>query len=263
MTPLLKIHTIDFVGAGNVATALGKELVAKGLTIDRVFSRTPQKSDSLAKILNATAADDITDIGRNSDMVILAIPDKEIEDISKKLEGTEAVVVHSSGNQSINDVSHHKKYGVFYPLQTFSAKSNPDFMIIPVCVESNSKETTTMLMELGSIISNKVIELDSESRRKLHLSAVTVNNFTNILFDVAFSYLEDNGIDHKLLFPLIDESVKKIQDMSPRESQTGPAVRKDFPTIETHLDLLKDYKHYKEIYSLLSEKIIQIHHDKL
>ena len=258
-----KILTIDLVGAGNVASALGKVFLEKKIIVNKVYSNSIDKSRALADTINAVATVSLSEIGRNSDMVILAVPDKEIINVSNELIAGNSIVVHASGNQSVGDVSNHQNFGVFYPLQTFSANSSPDFNVIPICIESNSEETTLRLTELGRLISKNVIRLDSERRRKLHLGAVTVNNFTNLLYDLAFSYLEEQDVDYNLLLPLIDETVNKIRKNSPHDSQTGPAKRKDVDTINNHLELLENNKYLKEIYTLLSEKIIQIHHDKL
>jgi hypothetical protein len=71
-------------------------------------------------------------------------------------------------------------------------------------------------------------------------------------------YCRREGLDFTLLQPLIRETAERIEFMSPAESQTGPALRKDRPTIQKHLELLTDYPQLKEIYQLMSESIIQM-----
>jgi predicted short-subunit dehydrogenase-like oxidoreductase (DUF2520 family) len=46
--------------------------------------------------------------------------------------------------------------------------------------------------------------------------------------------------------------------MSPQDAQTGPAVRGDRKVIDEHLQLLKDYPEYAELYRLIS---IDINHN--
>lgn len=257
------IAIVDFVGAGNVANALGKVFVENNIAVGNIFSSHYEKSLAMAKLVNGTATDNIQNIGKNADLVILAIPDKEIEKVSTKLSVGNSVVVHTSGNQDVSNVGNHVNYGVFYPLQTFSLHTPVDFGELPICIESNSSATANLLTNLGEKISNKVVNVDSESRRKIHLAAVTVSNFSNLMYNIAYDYLRENDIDFDILLPLIRETANKITDLSPKKSQTGPAVRNDITTINNHLKLLDNNKDFKEIYSLLTDKIIQIHNEKL
>ena len=54
--------------------------------------------------------------------------------------------------------------------------------------------------------------------------------------------------------PLIKETAEKIQSLSPSEAQTGPAIRKDYETIEKHIDFLTN-ENQKEIYKILTKSI--------
>ena len=101
-------------------------------------------------------------------------------------------------------------------------------------------------------------EIDSNQREKLHLAAVFVNNFTNQLYRVAHEITESEGAEFDLLKPLILETAKKVQDLSPYLAQTGPAKRNDKKTLKKHLKLLKD-PHHKDIYNLLTSSIQRTH----
>lgn len=68
------------------------------------------------------------------------------------------------------------------------------------------------------------------------------------------------GLPFEILLPLIAETAGKIQSISPKQAQTGPATRNDQKTIENHLTLLKDTQ--REMYQRLTESI-QNHGKKL
>ncbi|MEE1183773.1 MAG: DUF2520 domain-containing protein, partial [Paludibacteraceae bacterium] len=55
------------------------------------------------------------------------------------------------------------------------------------------------------------------------------------------------------LLSLVDETTQKVHTLSPSQSQTGPAVRRDQPIIEKHLSQLDGKA--KAIYQLLTESI--------
>ena len=64
------------------------------------------------------------------------------------------------------------------------------------------------------------------------------------------------GLDFAVLKPLIAETAAKACDSSsPRDVQTGPAVRNDTATQERHLALLDGNPTLQEIYTQISENI--------
>jgi predicted short-subunit dehydrogenase-like oxidoreductase (DUF2520 family) len=99
-----------------------------------------------------------------------------------------------------------------------------------------------------------VKQIDSDQRKKLHLAAVFVNNFTNYLFGVGEEICSDNQLSFDLLKPLIKETAEKVQSMSPKLAQTGPARRGDQKSMQEHLKLLKN-KNQIALYTLCSEAI--------
>jgi predicted short-subunit dehydrogenase-like oxidoreductase (DUF2520 family) len=189
-----------------------------------------------------------------ADVYIIALHDDAISEFSKAVIVENALVVHTSGGVPISKLSTRNKRGVFYPLQTFTKGRMVDFSVIPICIEAESKDDLKLLQKLGRSISEKVVQIDSNERAKLHVAAVFVNNFVNHLYHNAEVILSESKLDFDLLKPLILETAHKIENLSTSEAQTGPAKRNDRKTIEKHLNLLKDNKN-KAIYKLLTKSI--------
>jgi predicted short-subunit dehydrogenase-like oxidoreductase (DUF2520 family) len=162
--------------------------------------------------------------------------------------------VHTSGGAAMEALSKQNRKGVFYPLQTFSKQSEIDFSDVPICVEATDASDLVVLKNVGSSISEKVVEITSEERAKLHLAAVFVNNFVNHCYRIGFDILSENNLSFDLLQPLIKETAHKISLLSPSEAQTGPAKRNDQKTIEKHLHLLQ-HSDQKELYQHITEAI--------
>jgi len=95
--------------------------------------------------------------------------------------------------------------------------------------------------------------VNSDQRKKLHLAAVFVNNFTNHLYHIGNSICDAHNVPFEILHPLIKETAEKIGEISPKEAQTGPAKRNDIKTIEKHLAQLSNSE--KEIYTVLTNSI--------
>ncbi len=73
----------------------------------------------------------------------------------------------------------------------------------------------------------------------------------------AFKICNENNIDFNLLQPLIEETATRIKNKNPNDVFTGPAVRKDFSTINKHLEVLKNNKSQAEVYQFLTDKIVE------
>lgn len=249
-------YRVVFVGAGNLATRLSVELKKNGCIIEQVYSRTFKSANRLALRLKTYFTTSPWKIMPDADIYFIALKDSAWEDVLPHAAFGNSLVVHCSGSMSLNSL---KKYanntGVFYPLQTFSKKSSVRFKQIPVFIEANSKKNEDVLLEIAGRISDKVSVMNSDNRLYLHISAVFACNFVNHFYAIAADILEKRGISFDLLRPLIQETAKKIQDTSPAEAQTGPAVRFDQNIITAHLNALQSFPEFREIYKKTSESI--------
>ena len=169
------------------------------------------------------------------------------------------LILHTAGGIAMDIFKKHgfSKYGVLYPLQTFSKTKDLDISSVPFCIEANNEENHNLIFQLAQLLSNKIYAIDSEQRKTLHLAAVFVCNFPNYLYKIAKKLTDQHQIDFDILKPLIQETAKKIAHHSPESVQTGPAVRNDQNVIKNHLDLLADFKDYQDIYQLLTNSIIK------
>jgi predicted short-subunit dehydrogenase-like oxidoreductase (DUF2520 family) len=250
--------TAILIGAGNVATHLGKSLADNGIKILQVYSKTKTSSHHLANILNTEGISAFGKISSEADFYIIAVKDGLIAEIAERLPETNGIVLHTSGSISMDALKSHNNYGVLYPLQTFSkAKPGIAFSKIPILIEAKNPETLLETKKLASLLSSRVEQVSSPDRLRIHLAAVFACNFTNYMYQVAETILKEKGLDFSLLLPLIEETLEKVKMVSPAEAQTGPAVRGDNKTMEAHLALLKETPEHHSLYELLSGLIIE------
>lgn len=248
---------IVIIGTGNTATVLGRKLRKAGHAIVQVFGRDSSKASELAYELDTESTTYWNIVNRKADLYILAVSDIAIEEVFQELQLSDKTVVHTAASVSkdvLKQGSEH--YGVLYPLQ--SLKKDVAYLPeIPMIIDASDEKTLHMLDVLAHSISDRVVEADDETRVKLHLAAVMVNNFSNHLYALIEKYCRDEGLDFYLLQPLIRETAARLETMPPAKSQTGPAIRGDYTTIEKHLALLNRYPQLKKIYELFSESISQ------
>ncbi len=256
----MNIKKITLLGAGNVAWHIGKAFKQKGYIFNQVFSNQFKNAQQLSAVLKADPTDDLSKINLNADIYILALKDDVLEEVGRKLNLFHKFVVHTSGAQRMDILSNlSTKYGVLYPLQTFTKNTPVDFKNVPILIDANEISLKKELEALARTITENVQKVTDKDRLAFHIAAVFVNNFANYLYGTAYNILNSNQQDFKMLQPLIEETVRKLKEADPQKIQTGPAARGDMETIQKHLKFLQDHNpEYVQIYGLLSEKIQEL-----
>ena len=252
---------IVLIGAGNVATHLGLAFQAKGCEIVQVYSRTEESAKDLAERLQVPYTVSLEEVSVDADLYIVAVKDAALQEVIPSLvKGREdALFVHTAGSISM-DVwkGCARRYGVFYPMQTFSKLRMVDFSSVSFFVEASGSDELRFLKELAMSLSPKVYEASSEQRRYLHLAAVFACNFTNHMYALSASLLEKQGLPFDAMLPLIDETARKVHELPPVQAQTGPAIRRDENVMDKHLAMLSEEPVMREIYEKISKNIQEL-----
>lgn len=249
---------ITILGAGNVAFQLVHAFRMTDTDIAQVYNRTASRAQSFCEALDIPYTDKLSEISQDSDVYLMCVSDDGIASFAQTLlhplKGK--FVVHTSGAVDTHVLApYFEQYGGFYPLQTFTKNTIPDFKKIPVMVTAGTDSNTAILQTLAGKISNLVAVVDDRQRLIYHLAAVIANNFSNHLFGKAADLLHNNGLEFRMILPLIEETVRKIHANEPASVQTGPARRGDLLTIRKHLDLLQTSPELRKIYIDISNSI--------
>jgi predicted short-subunit dehydrogenase-like oxidoreductase (DUF2520 family) len=246
---------ISIIGSGNTATVLGEVLRKNGHIINEVAGRNKTAVQQLAEKLEANTCTDLIQLNKNSDMYVIAVRDDAVAEVSAQLNQDEKIVAHTCGSVPIHVLAGaSNNYGVFYPLQSLRKELGYS-PVIPFLIDGNNDFSRENILNLAASVSHQVIIANDETRLQYHLSAIIVSNFTNHLFALAKEYCDSNKADFKLLLPLIEEIVNRLEFYEPVSMQTGPAIRGDKKTIQKHLALLEDFPQLKKVYEMMSESI--------
>ena len=246
---------IVFIGAGNLATRLSLAMQRVGMQIGQVYSHTEASARQLATRLGCAWTNDLSALQEDGDLYVFSLKDTVLSDVISKVKPNNGMWVHTAGSMSMSVFEGYaQRFGVLYPLQTFSKGRNVNFDVIPIFLEANTDKNADYLKNIASALSENVRFMSSEKRRSLHLAAVFACNFTNHIYTLSYKLLENESIPADVLLPLIDETVSKIHSMPPAAAQTGPAIRYDENVINKHLAMLDD-PDMQAIYRLLSQSI--------
>jgi len=145
---------IVFIGSGNVATHLAIAAKQKGHCILQVYSRSAENARYLAEKVNASYSDNISHINPSADIYIFSVKDDALGQVLAEMPETEGIWIHTAGSIPMNIFRHyHDRYGVLYPLQTFSKKREIDFEKIPLFIEANDSKVCEQLQEFAGGLS--------------------------------------------------------------------------------------------------------------
>lgn len=256
---------ITLIGAGRVATHLGRALRDAGHEVGQVYSHTLAHAEPLAKVLGAEAINDLSNLRVGSDIYLFCLKDAVLEQVASEcltaLRSQEAtccpLFAHTGGSMSL-DVLPTERRAVLWPMQTFSMDRDVDWQQVHVFTEATSDEA--LLREMLDGITPHVHSVSAPQRQRLHLASVFACNFSNHMYTLSARLLEEIGVGFDALLPLVDETVRKVHQLSPREAQTGPAVRGDENVMRKHLDALQGDPLLQQIYQTISKSI---HDDQL
>ena len=126
------------IGAGNLATNIGKALAGRGHDLLQIYSRTAESAERLAALLHSDATTSLAEVKDGADLYLVAVKDSVLADVARQLaEGhPDRLLVHTAGSMPMETLPTRRR-GVLYPMQTFSKEREVNFREIPCFVEAS------------------------------------------------------------------------------------------------------------------------------
>ena len=250
--------SVSFIGAGNVATHLALNFKSQRVQIHSITSKKNESAKKLAFKVSSKVLEDFDSIPLDC-LVIICVNDESIASVIQQIPLTNSIV-YTSGNIELNSLPERENMGVFYPLQSFTKDRDLNLSNVPFLIEANNELFGKQIFNLALKLSDHVLYANSEERKKIHLGAVFVNNFTNHLLYLSKEYVDSKQLNWDILKPLLQETIDKLNSVEPFDAQTGPARRNDTKIIQNHLQELEGRT--KEIYELISNSIVETYQSK-
>ena len=254
---------IGIISAGKVGAVLGAALRRAGHTIVAAHARSEESIERAEVLLPGVPLQDVEEIVRTSELVILAVPDRELPGLVEglaKLGAWQAghLVVHTAGSMGIEVLAPAMKMGALglaiHPAMTFTGTSL-DLSRLVNCPFAVSGPATILpvAQALVAEIEGIPVTVDSDKRGLYHAALAHGGNHLVTVITQAMRLLEDAGIDDPgaFLAPLAGASA----DGALRSGEallTGPVVRGDTNTIENHIKVLSDYPEVLSTYRAIA-----------
>ncbi len=249
---------ISLIGSGNLAQHLAPALnKIGGVTIMQVISRDKSQAKNLAMQVKADYSDELSRLKPNFDMLLFAVSDDAIDEVLQQLEVPDnKILCHTAGSVSSRVLANYaRRFGVIYPLQTFSRNKPVDWRDVPLFVTASDEGTEKRLLHLTRQLSKSTNVINDDQRFALHVSAVFACNFSNAVMAISQKLCEKHDLDFEWLHPLINETLGKAMRNGPKHSQTGPAKRADATVMARHLEFLATEPQEKAVYEVVSDFI--------
>ncbi|MBR6092780.1 MAG: DUF2520 domain-containing protein [Bacteroidales bacterium] len=243
-----------------MAYTLCNVLKNKEIDLYCVYVRNAAKAEKMRQDLGVETVSDYEKVLK-SDFLIIAVRDDEISEVASHLVDYKGLAVHTSGAKPSEVLNRIERYGVFYLPFTMSKEREITFDDVPLLIYANSPEDLIRLNGFAEQLSSKVRYCDDEQRKAIHLAAVFVSNFTNMMLGVGEKILKNNGLTLDLMYPLVREMIQKSFEISPDNALTGPARRGDIQTIREHEEMLVNSPKELEIYKVLTNYILEKYHN--
>lgn len=263
----MQLPELSVIGMGRLGGALTRAFCRAGLPVRSVYSRskvTPPEGFSISGTFPAKK----TQLGK---LVFITVSDSAIEEVSRQLahlhsDFSSYTFVHCSGNEPADLLSSLRNKNAwtasFHPLQTFTPQSGPEtFRKIFFSMQGSSK-AFPLLRKVADRIGAQAFEASHKQKETLHAAAVMASNYLITLLESAVETGAVSGLPEdqvkKVLFPLIETTLKNTRTGSFREMLTGPLMRGDIQTVENHLGLLQDFPGLSKIYRTLGSKTLEL-----
>jgi predicted short-subunit dehydrogenase-like oxidoreductase (DUF2520 family) len=270
---MIKIKNIyvTVVGAGKLAWSLIPALTDAGYKPDCIINRkisTAKKAADTFRI--KCCSDKLKDIPADSDLVLLMLPDDQIEIAAKQISSLSSdvkdkIFIHFSGvySSSILDSLSSKGAltGSFHIMQTFPSRKIFSIKGSYAAVESPAKKINKFLFKLASDLELNAFEVDPSRKAEYHLTGVFASNFLVSNFFAAEKLFRQSGSKAdflKFIDPILSHTMENIKNKRAVNSISGPVDRGDLHTIKLHIKTLKGQKQLLLSYIIQSLNILDI-----
>jgi predicted short-subunit dehydrogenase-like oxidoreductase (DUF2520 family) len=168
-----------------------------------------------------------------ADVVLLCVPDGEIEAAAREVRDSAALVGHTSGATPLTALGTGESFGL-HPLQTI-ATPDTDVTGAGCAIAGSSERALGVARELARALGMDPFELHDEQRPAYHAAASIASNYLLTLEAMAEEVAAGAGIApveaRRLLGPLVRQTVENWVERGPADALTGPVARGDEETV--------------------------------
>lgn len=197
--------TAQVIGAGRVGSAVTARLAERGVVL---------REDG-------------------AELVLLCVPDGAIASVAARLPRG-PWIAHVSGATRLSALDPHEHRFSVHPLQTFTLSRGPEQLDGAfAAVSGETREAVERGFDLARTLGLEPFELADAERPVYHAGAALASSYLVTLHRAASELLEAAGAPPGALVPLMTRTIENGFE------PTGPIVREDWATLESHLSAIR------------------------
>lgn len=260
--------SVGVVSAGRVGTAFGEALERVGHVVFGCSAVSDASRERARTRLPEAVVMPATDVARRSELLLLAVPDQELDALVRGLARTDAVspgtlVMHTSGANGVKILEPLAGHGVVtmavHPAMTFSGKPEDTDRLSSACFGITAADEVghaiaqALVLEIGG----EPVGVPEHARTLYHAALAHGSNHLVTLVVDALEALRGalaqqellgqqaveerpGGVAERVMAPLLSAALDNVLRSGPN-ALTGPVARGDAATVERHLEALTEF----------------------
>lgn len=169
-----------------------------------------------------------------ADLVVLCVPDRVVHEVAAAIP-IGPWIAHTSGARTLDALDPHTRRFSLHPLQTFVRHRGPEQLDGAwAAVTGESDDALGAAFRLADLLRLRPFELEDDVRLVYHTAAVMAQSFLVALHTAAADLMEEADAPPDALLPLMRRTMENDFEL------TGPITRRDWETIERHLDVIRE-----------------------
>jgi len=239
-------HRVGVIGAGRVGAVLAAGLRAAGHTVIAAAGESDASRRRAADLLPGVPLRKPSDVARDSDLLLLTVPDDMLPNVVTMLAASGAihqgqVVAHTSGRHGLAVLAPAAEVGArviaLHPAMTFTGTAT-DLDRLHGCVFGLTADPgeRDLAEALVADLGGRATWVPEEMRTLYHAGLAHGANHLVTLVSEAMGLLTAAGVDDPAgtLRPLLDAALDNALEHGDA-ALTGPIVRGDVQTVAAHL----------------------------
>jgi len=233
---------LGIIGGGRAAWAFGSTWRRIGWPLSGIVLRSDSPVAQLA------AKRTVDELARDSELILIAVSDRAIEELAASIPQTRAIIFHPSG--ILTSVR-----GGFslHPLKALPPAGEPSDLKDSLLVFEGQHRDVAR--KIAGAAGARFAEIAPQQKVLYHAAAVFGSNYVAELLDIAEQLI---GIDHARddLAALAQSAIDNWRRHTDARRFTGPAARGDQDVIDRHLAALQRDPELAELYRILAQRIL-------
>jgi predicted short-subunit dehydrogenase-like oxidoreductase (DUF2520 family) len=208
-----------------------------------------QSTSQLPRLLD-TPRRPIDELAADTELLLVAVSDRAIDEVTAFVPPTEAIILHASGARPAPPDGF-----ALHPLKALPPVGEPSDLDDMLLVFQGAHRKTARL--IATAVGARFAEVTAEQKPLYHAAAVFGANYVAAVLDISDELMRRAGVNgtRKDVVALAESAIRNWTDHTDAGRFTGPAARGDEDTIRRHLQVLSGDAQVADLYKLLADWI--------